>query len=67
MLVGIEFSDPESAHRFVAATIARGVIINWTLNAENVVRLAPPLTIAPAEIDFAVDAMQKALGDAKGA
>jgi acetylornithine/succinyldiaminopimelate/putrescine aminotransferase len=63
MLVGIEFSDPESAHRFVAATIARGVIINWTLNAENVVRLAPPLTIAPAEIDFAVDAMQKALDE----
>ena len=35
MLVGIEFRDPESAHRFVAATIARGVIVNWTLNAEN--------------------------------
>jgi acetylornithine/N-succinyldiaminopimelate aminotransferase len=63
MLVGIEFRDPGSAHRFVAATITRGVIINWTLNAENVVRLAPPLTIAPAEVDFALDAMQKALDE----
>lgn len=63
MLVGIEFRDPESAHRFVAATIARRVIINWTLNAENVVRLAPPLTIANSEVDFALDAMQRALDE----
>jgi acetylornithine/N-succinyldiaminopimelate aminotransferase len=63
LLVGIEFRDPPSAHRFVAATIARGVIINWTLNAENVVRLAPPLTIANSEVDFALDAMQKALDE----
>lgn len=61
LLVGIEFRDSESARRFVAATIARGVIINWTLNAEKVVRLAPPLTIASDEIDFAIDAMQAAL------
>jgi acetylornithine/succinyldiaminopimelate/putrescine aminotransferase len=61
LLVGIEFRDSESARRFVAATIARGVIINWTLNAEKVVRLAPPLTIATDEIDFALDAMQAAL------
>jgi 4-aminobutyrate aminotransferase-like enzyme len=61
LLVGIEFRDGESARRFVTATIARGVIINWTLNAEKVVRLAPPLTIATDEIDFALDAMQAAL------
>ena len=63
LLVGIEFHDSESARRFVAATIARGVIINWTLNAENVVRLAPPLTIAHAEVDFALDAMKRALDE----
>jgi acetylornithine/succinyldiaminopimelate/putrescine aminotransferase len=63
LLVGIEFRDAESARRFVAATIARGVIINWTLNAENVVRLAPPLTIADSEVDFALDAMQKAVDE----
>ena len=58
-----EFRDPESARRFVSDTIARGVIINWTLNAEKVVRLAPPLTIAADEIDFAIDAMQAALDE----
>jgi 4-aminobutyrate aminotransferase-like enzyme len=49
------------AHRFVAHTLANGVVINWTLNAERVVRLAPPLTVAPEEIDFALEAMRRAL------
>jgi len=63
MLVGIEFRDAALAHRFVAATVARGVIVNWTLNADNVVRLAPVLTIAPDEVGFALNAMQKALDE----
>jgi len=61
LLLGLEFASASSAHRFVAETIARGVVINWTLNAERVVRLAPPLTIAESEMDFALDAMMQAL------
>lgn len=49
LLIGIEFSSAALAHRYVAETIARGVIVNWTLNADRVVRLAPPLTISDAE------------------
>ena len=41
--------------------IAGGVITNWTLNAEKVVRLAPPLNITIDEVDFALDAMRRAL------
>ena len=63
MLIGIEFRDAELAHRFVAATVANGVIVNWTLNADNVVRLAPVLTIAPGEVDFGLSAMKKALDE----
>ena len=63
MLVGIEFRDAALAHRFVAETVARGVIVNWTLNADKVVRLAPVLTITPDEIDFAFSAMTKALDE----
>ena len=63
MLIGIEFHDAAVARRFVAATIARRVIVNWTLNADNVVRLAPPLTIKPDEVDFAQDAMRQALDE----
>ncbi|HUA32488.1 MAG TPA: aspartate aminotransferase family protein [Candidatus Binataceae bacterium] len=61
LLIGIEMRSAAMAARFVAESVARGVIINWTLNADTVVRLAPPLTITPEEIDFALDAMNAAL------
>ena len=61
MLVGIEFCDAALARRFVAATLARGVVLNWTLNADNVVRLAPVLTIMQDEVDYALSAIKKAL------
>jgi acetylornithine/N-succinyldiaminopimelate aminotransferase len=61
LLVGIEFAEPALAHRFVAETIARGVIVNWTLNADRVVRLSPPLTISTAEVEFGLDVMRSAL------
>jgi acetylornithine/N-succinyldiaminopimelate aminotransferase len=61
LLIGLEFASAPLARRFVAETIARGAIVNWTLNADRVVRLAPPLTISESEIDFALDAMTQAL------
>ena len=61
MIIGIEFRDAALAHRFVAETLARGVIVNWTLNADNVVRLAPVLTVMEDEVNFAISAMTKAL------
>ncbi len=60
-LIGIEFAETACAHRFVAETIARGVIVNWTLNADRVVRLAPPLTINGDEITIGLNAMRDAL------
>ena len=61
LLAGVEFAQATQARRFVAETIARGVVINWTLNADRVVRLAPPLTLAEDELDFALAAMTEAL------
>lgn len=61
LLVGIEMRSAAMAARFVAESIARGVVINWTLNADTVVRLAPPLTISQEELDFALEAMSAAL------
>jgi acetylornithine/N-succinyldiaminopimelate aminotransferase len=65
LLAGIEFSTARSAQRFVERTLERGVVVNWTLNADTVVRLAPPLNISRSEIDFAIDAMRGALSSAK--
>ncbi len=61
LLIGIELSGAELTRRFVAESIGQGVIINWTLNADTVVRLAPPLTISEAEVDFALATMLSAL------
>jgi 4-aminobutyrate aminotransferase-like enzyme len=60
-LIGAEFSSTEAAQTFVRQALARGVILNWTLNAERVVRLAPPLTMGEEEIDFALKTMAAAL------
>ncbi|MGH7781444.1 MAG: aspartate aminotransferase family protein [Candidatus Binataceae bacterium] len=65
LLAGIEFHEAEFARRLVAATLARGVVINWTLNAEAVVRLAPPLVITRQEVDFGVQTIRFALADAR--
>jgi acetylornithine/N-succinyldiaminopimelate aminotransferase len=61
LLIGIEFANAAYARRFVAESIARGVVINWTLNADRVVRLAPPLTLSDDEAEFALAAMGQAL------
>jgi acetylornithine/succinyldiaminopimelate/putrescine aminotransferase len=60
LLIGIEFPYAEAARRFVTETLSRGVVVNWTLNADRVVRLAPPLTISEEETDFAINAMREA-------
>jgi len=67
LLIGIEFASAPIAHRFVAETVARGTVVNWTLNADRVVRLAPPLTIAYDEVDFAIASMSEALAAVRGA
>ncbi len=65
LLAGIEFHDADFAHRFVTAALARGVVINWTLNASEVVRVAPPLVITRQEVDIGVRLLQLALADAR--
>jgi len=64
-LIGIEFASAEIAQTFVRESLARGVIVNWTLNAERVVRVAPPLNLGAAEVDFALRVMDEALEAAR--
>ena len=60
-LIGIEFGNAGSAQAFVHESLARGVIINWTLNSDRVVRLAPPLNMGAAEVEFGLQMMAEAL------
>ncbi len=60
-LIGLEFKDSEIAQSFVRESLGRGIIINWTLNAERVVRLAPPLNMTVGEVNFGLEMMAEAL------
>ena len=61
LLIGLEFASAALTQRFVENTIAAGVVVNWTLNCDRVVRIAPPLTITDAEVDFAIEIMEREL------
>jgi acetylornithine/succinyldiaminopimelate/putrescine aminotransferase len=53
LLMALEFETPVATRRFVTRCFERGLILNWTLHRDTVVRLAPPLTISSDEIKHA--------------
>ena len=61
LLLALELATPAATRRFAAACLARGLVLNWTLHRDTVIRLAPPLTITRREIAHALAAMDKAL------
>jgi acetylornithine/N-succinyldiaminopimelate aminotransferase len=61
LLVGIEFTHPERARRFVDACLAQGLLVGWTLHHDRVVRLAPPLTLGDEETATALAGMNDAI------
>jgi acetylornithine/succinyldiaminopimelate/putrescine aminotransferase len=64
LLLAVELATAAITRRFAAACVARGLILNWTLHRDTVIRLAPPLTISRAEIAYALGVMDAALRDA---
>ncbi len=62
LLVAIELRTAAATRRFARACLDRGVVLNWTLNRDTVIRLAPPLTITRAEIAHALTVIDDALG-----
>ncbi len=62
LLLGLEFGEAPACARFAARALARGLILNWTLNKDTVVRLTPPLVLSDAEVARALDAIAGALG-----
>ena len=63
LLIGMEFARPEDAAGFCRAAFGRGLILNWTLHRDTVVRLAPPLTISNADSERALTEIAAALRD----
>jgi acetylornithine/succinyldiaminopimelate/putrescine aminotransferase len=62
MLLGLEFDAPDACARFAARAFCDGLVLNWTLHSDVVVRLAPPLVLTDAEADRAVAGIAAALG-----
>jgi len=48
------FVAVDGGRDFVEHAFARGLILNWTLHRDTVVRLVPPLVITDRELDDAV-------------
>lgn len=61
LLLALELATPAATRRFAAACLARGLVLNWTLHRDTVIRLAPPLTITRGEIAHALTMMNDAL------
>ena len=64
LLLGLEFATPELTQTFSAAAFERGLIVNWTLHRDTVVRLAPPLIISDEESERALAAIGAAIASA---
>jgi len=62
LLVGLEFDGAARCAAFVRRAFAAGLVLNWTLHRDTVVRLAPPLVIRDDEIDDAVRRIAASLG-----
>jgi len=61
LLAAVEFASPSACARFVDKCLAKGLIVNWTLHRDTVVRMAPPLVISARALDRATDTMESAL------
>ncbi|HWP64859.1 MAG TPA: aminotransferase class III-fold pyridoxal phosphate-dependent enzyme, partial [Candidatus Limnocylindria bacterium] len=62
MLIGLEFADAARCARAAARAFAEGLIVNWTLHRDTVIRLAPPLVLTDDEAADAVARLARALG-----
>jgi acetylornithine/succinyldiaminopimelate/putrescine aminotransferase len=61
MLLGLEFDRPEACARAARRAFEAGLVVNWTLHRDTVIRLAPPLVLTDAEMDDAVRRFAAAL------
>ena len=61
LMIGLELSDPERTARFVERCRRAGLILGWTLHADTVVRIAPPLTLSAREMREGLEIIEKAL------
>ena len=65
LLMAIEFGDAELTARIVWDAVEAGLMTEWFMFHETAMRIAPPLTITPAEIEEACTILRKVLDRVK--
>lgn len=61
LLIAVEFGDADLCRRVVLDAVEAGLVTEWFLFCETAMRIAPPLTITPAEIDESCDILLRVL------
>ena len=64
LLVGVELTNEGYGGAIVPELLKRGVTAAWTLNAQHVIRLEPPLIVTAAQVDAALRAFDGAVAAA---
>jgi putrescine aminotransferase len=64
LLVGVELTSEGYGGWIIPEMLKRGVTAAWTLNAQRVIRLEPPLIVTAEEIDRALEALRAGVATA---
>jgi acetylornithine/succinyldiaminopimelate/putrescine aminotransferase len=67
LLMALELESAEQTQAVIARAIEAGVLTDWFLYAPHCVRIAPPLTISPEEVDWACAQLLNALDEQRSA
>ena len=64
LLVGLELTNEGYGGWIIPEMLKRGVTAAWTLNAQHVIRLEPPLIVSADEVDVALAALRAGVATA---
>ena len=64
LLVGVELTNEGYGGTIIPELLKRGVTAAWTLNAQRVIRLEPPLIVTAGQVDVALRAFDAAVAHA---
>ncbi len=64
LLVGVELTSEGYGGWIIPEMLKHGVTAAWTLNAQRVIRLEPPLIVSEAEVDRALEALRAGVATA---
>lgn len=61
LMLGLRFTSADATRRFVELTLAKGLLLGWTLHCDDLVRITPPLILTDDEIDLALTRIREAV------